>query len=155
MSDPTRREFVTTSVLVAGACLICPECTEAADPPASTANTVDAGAIADYAKDGVFDKFAKKDKGAVLLIRQDGKLYAPTSICTHKNCALKVKEGVLTCPCHGSKYSNEGAPNKGPAKKSLARYAISKDDKGHVVVDKTKKFEQDAWGDEAAFIKLT
>ena len=157
MSNLNRRQFVAAAAAMAcGAAMPCQWCMGAEaeqpkdDKPQST--TVDAGALSDYAKDGVWDKFAKSDK--VLIVRHEGKLFAPSATCTHKKYTLRLKEGVIVCPGHGSRFTEMGVPIKGPAKVPLFRYGISKDDKGHVIVDKTKQFEEKKWDEEGAFLKV-
>ncbi len=165
MSDLNRRDFVAaTAVAVACACAC--ELAEAQDTPPSpppgggpgggahgpvNKGTIDVGPKADYAKDGITDKWPKADR--VMIVRNDGKIYAVNSTCTHKTCATKFKDPDIVCPCHGSKFSVQGTPTKGPAKVSLSRYAISVDDKGHLIVDRDKQFEEKKWDDEGASVK--
>jgi len=161
--DLNRRSFLITTAAAACAAITCEHClAQAADEKegkqekeektSSDTTSVDAGPLTGYAKDGVFDKFAKKPD-RVLLVRQGGKLYALSSICSHKKSTIRLKEGVLECPAHKSRFSNAGKPTKGPAKLPLIRFALSTDDKGNVIVDKTKTFEEKDWEKEGAFIK--
>ena len=163
MSELNRRQFVVTAaVTAAAACCAC-EMAQAADAPAGgdqhdrphgplPKGPFDAGPKSNYSKDGVTDTFAKKER--ILIIRHDGKIYAPTATCTHKNCAVKLKGEDIVCPCHGSKYSIEGTSTKGPAKGSLYRYAIKVDEKGHVIVDRDKQFEEKDWDKDGASISV-
>src|SRR4051812_41264059 len=134
MSDLNRREFVT---IAAAACAACACSIAQAEeqapggpgaprtPPPPNVGTVNVGKKTKYDKDGVNDEFAKPKR--VLVVRNEGKIYAPTATCSHKNCAVKLKGTEITCPCHGSKFSLQGTPTKGPAKTSLYRYGISVD----------------------------
>jgi len=163
--DLNRRELVVVAAtLAACACAneLLPSTTEAAPPPpggptaggsgSSGGGTIDIGTAKDYPKDGAYDKFAKNDK--LIVVRSGEKLYATTAICTHKSCVLSGATNELRCRCHGSRFGLDGNPTKGPAKSPLARFAIAK--KGdHFIVDKSKKFDQDKWDDEAASAKLT
>jgi nitrite reductase/ring-hydroxylating ferredoxin subunit len=158
MSELNRRQFVAFAASAA-ACACCATCgiAGAAEKPGSApasaamAKTpVDVGPKTDFATDGITDKFAKSHR--VLIVRHEGKIYAPTATCTHKNSALKLKDGELVCPSHGSKYSVQGTPTKGPAKGSLFRYGISVDDKGHIIVNRAKQFAEKQWDDEGASI---
>jgi Rieske Fe-S protein len=116
------------------------------------AGGLDVGTAKDFPKDGPYDKFAKSDK--LIVVRSGDKLYATTAVCTHKSCVLAGGGNELRCRCHGSRFNLEGSPTKGPASKPLARYAIAM--KGdHIIVDKSRKFEQDKWGDDAAAVKLS
>ena len=162
MSDLNRREFVIATAVAAGACACCGEELLAADPPASApasaAGPVDVGTKADYPKDGTInDKLAKPKELRILVVRNEGKIYAINSTCTHKNCAVKAGKdpGDIVCPCHGSKYSLHGTATKGPAKGSLFRYGISVNDKGRIMVDKSKQFPEKQWDDAGASIPAT
>jgi cytochrome b6-f complex iron-sulfur subunit len=158
--DLNRREFVTLATVAAAACACacCGETALAGEPPGPTPPTalqktpVDVGPKADYAKDGVIDKFAKSHR--VLVVTNEGKIYAICGTCTHKNCATRVKEGIITCPCHGSKFSNQGTVTKGPAKASLFRFGLSVNDKGNIIVDRAKQFSEKQWDDAGASIPV-
>src|SRR5437868_824261 len=170
MSDEmNRRQFVSLGVAAIAATAACGACCGLAHaeeqhsatggggpttgPSSPFAKTpVDVGAKTDYASDGPYDKFNRSHR--VLIIRHDGKIYAPTATCTHKNAVLKVKDGALVCPSHGSKFSLEGTHTKGPAKASLYRYAISTNDQGHLIVDRAKQFPEKEWDNEGASIKV-
>lgn len=81
---------------------------------------------------GVTEKFIRSHK--VAIIRVGSKVFAESAICTHKACSLKVINAELRCPCHGSKFDNDGKPTKGPAKDGLSRYGVAVKD-GHLIVD--------------------
>jgi Rieske Fe-S protein len=49
-----------------------------------------------------------------------------SSVCTHAGCKVsKIEDGTIDCPCHGSKFSLEGAVVHGPAKDPLEAKAVS------------------------------
>jgi Rieske Fe-S protein len=49
-----------------------------------------------------------------------------SSVCTHAGCKVsKIEDGTIDCPCHGSKFSLEGAVVQGPAKDPLEAKAVS------------------------------
>src|SRR5436190_23082277 len=100
--DLTRREFV----VAAGAAAACVSCSDAMVEAAAETRTIDAGALSDYAQNGVYDRFAKSDK--IMLVRNGDRLYATTAICSHRNCTIKPVGSEMRCPCHGSRYSIEG-----------------------------------------------
>ena len=156
MSEINRREFVVASAVAACcACACGTVLAEGADdhhsaPPGK--GILDVGTKDSYSKDGITDKWTKTDR--VLIIRNDGRIYAANSTCPHKNCAVRSKEGELACPCHGSRFSLEGTAVKGPARGSLYRYGISVDDKGHLIVDKSKQFAEKNWDDDGAYVKV-
>ena len=156
MSDLNRREFVVlaTAAATACACACGAETAQAGEPPASKAplpkGPFDCGPKTKYASDGIVDEYAKKER--ILIVRHEGKIYAPTSTCTHKNCAVKLKEKEIVCPCHGSKFTIQGTSLKGPAKGSLFRYAIKVNENGNLIVDRDKQFDEKQWEDPAAFV---
>jgi len=62
--------------------------------------------------------------------------YAMSSICTHLGCITRWQEdeGIIACPCHGSKFTRAGDVITGPAPRPLPRLAIGLE-KGELVVD--------------------
>ena len=46
-------------------------------------------------------------------------LYAISSVCTHLGCIVKPTPDGFECPCHGSKFSGDGAVLSGPAPQPL------------------------------------
>ena len=76
----------------------------------------------------------------VFIVRaKEGYFYALSAVCTHLGCITnwKAEEGIVACPCHGSKFDREGNKIAGPAPRSLTRFAMSLDDQGRLVVDKS------------------
>ncbi len=159
MSDMNRRNFLVVAGAAAAAVLSLPVLQAHAEPPAGGPATkpskpIDVGTLKSFDKDGVTATWAKKS-GHFFIIREDGKLYACTSLCTHKNRPLQVKGDELYCPAHKSEFTFQGTVTAGPAKRSLPRYGISVDDSGHVLVDCTKEFTESKWDDAASFVKIS
>ena len=158
--EVNRREFVTLTVAAAAACACAcgAEPALAGEPPgpvpkgALEKTPVDVGPKGDYTKDGLNDKFSKSHR--VIMVTNGGKIYAVCSTCTHKNCATKVKDGEINCGCHGSKFTVQGTPTKGPAKVALFRLGLSVTDQGNIVVDRAKQFDEKHWNDEGASISV-
>jgi cytochrome b6-f complex iron-sulfur subunit len=154
MSDVNRREFVALTIAAAGACA-CASTAYGAEAAAATSGPVDVGTMADYPQDGhINDALAKPKELRILVVRNEGKIYACNSTCTHKNCAVRAKDGEIICPCHGSKYSLHGTSTKGPAKGSLFRYGISVNEAGRIMVDRSKQYEEKQWDSAGAFITV-
>jgi cytochrome b6-f complex iron-sulfur subunit len=156
MPEMNRRDFLLATGVAAAAVLSLPVLqgtAAAAAAPTMPDKPVDVGPLKDYDKDGVTEKFAKKPN-FLYIVRKDGKLFACLSLCTHKYHAMTVKDDEFYCPAHKSEFSLQGTVTAGPAKQSLPRYAISTDDKGHVIVDCTKEFPESKWDDSASFITI-
>jgi cytochrome b6-f complex iron-sulfur subunit len=164
MSDLNRRNFVTLAVVAAAAtCAACACEAQAQEKSAEEKEKeskkplpkgpFDVGPKSGYDKDGVTDKFAKAER--ILIVRHEGKIYAPTATCTHKNCAVKVNtKQEIACGCHGSKFTIQGTSMKGPAKGSLGRYAIKVDDKGNLIVNRDKQFAEKEWDSAEAYVTV-
>ncbi len=146
MNQLNRRQFIAFTA--AGACAYCLGVADAQTPN----EPFDAGTINDYPDDGVYDAFRKSHKA--LIIRNAGRIYAATAVCTHKSQTLRVKEGELGCPAHGSQFSIEGLPTKGPANRPLNRLGVSLNESGRIMVDPARTFDQEQWNDPQAVIKL-
>jgi cytochrome b6-f complex iron-sulfur subunit len=106
-----------------------------------------------------------KQRFAVWLVRtaydqwgMAGGIYALSTVCTHLGCTPNWLEAEqkFKCPCHGSGYYKTGVNFEGPTPRPLERYAISLADDGQILVDKSRKFQQEKgeWTNPAAFLKL-
>lgn len=45
--------------------------------------------------------------------------------CTHAGCALTVKNAGIECPCHGSRFTLDGAVQRGPATEPLVARPVT------------------------------
>jgi cytochrome b6-f complex iron-sulfur subunit len=89
---------------------------------------------------GVDERF--KDTQSVWLVKtSQNTMYALSTVCTHLGCTPNwlTSEQKFKCPCHGSGFRPTGLNYEGPAPRPLERFAISFDDTGNIVVDKSKK----------------
>lgn len=155
-----RREFLVGTAAVGCACAAGCPFAYGADANGADSGTVDIGTAADYPKDGAYDRFAKKPH-SLIVVREAGKLYVLTAVCTHKKKQLKVEEAEIVCTAHDSPFTNQGVPkpktkegDETPAKDPLDRFAISRGADGHLIVDKSKRFAKGQWDDPASFVKL-
>lgn len=143
--DMNRRQFVG---VVAGACAGC-----LCGVRAVSADPVDAGDVAKYAKEGIYADFAE-EKGFFLVRRKD-RIYAVSNLCSHKSHTLMPdpdNAGQIKCDKHGSIFTAEGLVTKGPAKQPLLHLGIKLDAGKRIVVEPTVQFEKKDWDKAGAFI---
>lgn len=144
----SRRRFVALS----SGCLLCGAGARRA--LGATDKPIDIGELKDYPKDEISEKFIRYD---IFIVRNHGKLFASTAICPHKGNYLLLdpqNPGRIICSGHDSNFDPEGIPTGGPARRALARYAISVNDKGRVIVDTSREFPQAQWEDKASYVTV-
>ncbi len=99
-----------------------------------------------------------KQRFGVWLVRDAEGIYALSTVCTHLGCTPNWLEAEqkFKCPCHGSGYYKSGINFEGPTPRPLERFAISLADDGQILVDKSRKFQQEKgeWSAPASFLKL-
>ena len=71
---------------------------------------------------------------SVALYRDAKGIYAVSLVCTHLGCIVKTATDGFECPCHGSRFSADGAVLKGPAPRALPWVKVSGSG-GNYVVD--------------------
>ena len=122
-----RREFLLlTAVFAAG-------CGSAAADASHKDQVVNAGAIANYAADGVYSKFIYR---GFFIVRRGEKLFALSAICTHQKCRLIAEpDRSFYCKCHGSKFDAKGKVTLGPAKRDLPELQTSVNERGELLVN--------------------
>ena len=108
-----------------------------------------------YEEGKVIDKY--KDQNA-WIVRNGGIIYALSTTCTHLGCTPNwlEREEKFKCPCHGSGFKITGINFEGPAPRPLERWAVAVGEDGQLVVDKSKKFQQERgeWTNSESFIKV-
>lgn len=103
--------------------MACSGSDEAIDPgPAGES----VGSVSDF-EDGAF--VARTSTGLqIVVLDVDGEVRAFTAVCPHANCTVRLKEGMLDCPCHGSLFStDDGSVQRGPAREGLEPVAVTLD----------------------------
>ena len=94
----------------------------------------------------------------VWIVREQGKIFALSTVCTHLGCTPNWLETdrKFKCPCHGSGFKSSGVNFEGPAPRPLERYRIYLANDGQIVVDKTKAFKQEKgeWNRSESFLKV-
>ena len=97
-----------------------------------------------------------KEKFGVWIVRVAEGIYALSTICTHLGCTPNWldTEQKFKCPCHGSGFYRTGINFEGPAPRPLERLKISLADDGQILIDKSKKFQQEKgeWNNPDSFL---
>jgi nitrite reductase/ring-hydroxylating ferredoxin subunit len=96
------------------------------------------------------DKFIKTDH--IVVTRENGKIFASSSKCTHLGGDVRIEGNQLFCPRHKAYYTAEGAIVSGPPKTALPRYAIAVEAGGHLIVDTSKQYVESQWSDPGSFV---
>ena len=66
---------------------------------------------------------------------------AVSTTCTHLGCIVSPSDTGYSCPCHGSRYDQDGNVTGGPAPKPLAWYKVSLAPNGELEVDKNQEIK--------------
>lgn len=72
----------------------------------------------------------------ICVVREGNKLAAISTTCTHLGCIVGLSETGFACPCHGSRFDQDGNVTGGPAPRPLPWYKISMAPNGEIEVDK-------------------
>lgn len=125
----SRREFlILTGTFVAGCGLV--RTSGAAFTGAE--RMVNAGLASKYAADGVYATFRNH---GFFIVRRSEKLFALSSICTHRRCKLNVeRDHSFYCPCHGSTFDPGGHVTEGPARRDLPVFPTFVNENGQLLV---------------------
>ncbi len=76
------------------------------------------------------------DARRVCIVREGSQLAAISTTCTHLGCIVAPSETGFACPCHGSRFDQDGNVTGGPAPRALPWYKVSLLPNGEVEVDK-------------------
>ena len=110
----------------------------------------------DFTIDMVDTRF--KTEHGVWIVRNKEGIYALSTVCTHLGCTPNwlSNERKFKCPCHGSGFRITGIHFEGPAPRPLERFKVYRADDGQIVVDKTKKFQQEKgeWENSESFLNI-
>jgi len=74
----------------------------------------------------------------VYIVRTGEGFCAVSAVCTHLGCITqwKPEANQIACPCHGSKFTPEGAKISGPAPAPLPHFSITLTADGELLVNK-------------------
>jgi nitrite reductase/ring-hydroxylating ferredoxin subunit len=105
-------------------------------PPFTKANKVfTIGRLYDFQ----IDTFTLMSKQRVFVLRDHEGVRAMSAECTHLGCVLDHTDNGFQCPCHGSRFDEQGKVIAGPAPRSLACYKVDLAPDGQLRVDLNNK----------------
>lgn len=84
-------------------------------------------------------------KEKVAVIREGDKMAAISITCTHLGCIVGIADNGFACPCHGSRFDQDGNVTGGPAPAPLPWFELTLAPNGELVVDKGKKIDAGKW----------
>lgn len=68
-------------------------------------------------------------------LRHDSKGYFAISIkCTHLGCTVDKPGETFECPCHGSRFDENGILTRGPATRDLPSLRVELNEEGNLIV---------------------
>lgn len=121
--ETTRRGMLAGVGLVglAGTVIACGSKGSSSDDGKSGGSAKDGGALAKTSDIPVGGGKVFADDKVVVTQPKQGEFEAFSAVCTHRGCTVdKVSDGVIQCPCHGSRYSvKDASVVGGPAPKPL------------------------------------
>jgi Rieske Fe-S protein len=123
-----RRQFLLLTAGLATGCQVVTQVGTAA----RAARQVNAGPIENYFNEGVYTNYRNL---GFFVIRQGDKLFALSSVCTHRKCKLSAEtDRSFYCKCHGSTFDPAGHVTHGPAKLDLPTLPAYTNRQGELVV---------------------
>ncbi len=72
----------------------------------------------------------------ICVVREGNHLAALSTTCTHLGCIVRLSDTGFACPCHGSRFDQDGQVTGGPAPRPLPWFKISLAPNGEIEVDK-------------------
>ncbi len=81
----------------------------------------------------------------VFLVRKGNTFRCVSAICTHLGCIVNRAEGGYHCPCHGSRFDEQGKVKSGPAPRPLDWFAVALTKDNRLLVDKGQRVGADKY----------
>ncbi len=89
--------------------------------------------LGDIANFPVGSRTVRSDIPAVI-INRNGEIVAQSLVCTHLGCTLDESPTGFDCPCHGSRFDEDGNVLTGPAQKPLKTLRVELLEGGRLVL---------------------
>ena len=83
-----------------------------------------------------------EDRRLFLFNGPDG-FFTVSSVCTHLGCNVKRVASGFECPCHGSRFDENGRVLHGPAPTPLSWFSLSLSPRGELIVDLERRVGPD------------
>ncbi|MBI5828610.1 MAG: ubiquinol-cytochrome c reductase iron-sulfur subunit [Chloroflexi bacterium] len=135
MPDVSRRDFLTLlrDGLLAGSGLLALGgltrfLSYQTEPPPTT--EFDLGPAANYP---IGSRTRLPEVPAILIHNASG-FSALSLVCTHLGCTVEQKVDGSICPCHGSRYDEQGNVLRGPANRPLRALRVEPNAGGHLIL---------------------
>jgi len=97
--------------------------------------TINAGKPGNYP----LDSLTLDVNSGIYIVHSKEGFFSLSAVCTHLGCltAWKPDLGIIACPCHGSKFQQNGQKIEGPAPKPLPWKRMWVNDDGDLMVDRS------------------
>ena len=82
-----------------------------------------------------------RDVERVCIVREGNRMAAISTTCTHLGCIVGIADTGFACPCHGSRYDQDGNVTGGPAPNPLPWYQVSLAPNGELEIDKNSQVD--------------
>lgn len=127
----SRRDFVTTAANAAGL-VVLSACGDGFVSAPQNIVVLPSGPlvikVADLADLATVGKLVKVPSRFIAVKRVDANQFeAYSMVCTHQGCTIDIVGQEFHCPCHGSRFRDDGGVLEGPATKSLGKLTTSYD----------------------------
>jgi cytochrome b6-f complex iron-sulfur subunit len=77
----------------------------------------------------------------ICVVREGNRLAAISTTCTHLGCIIGLSDTGFACPCHGSRFDQDGNVTGGPAPRPLPWFKVSLAPNGEIEIDKDSEIE--------------
>lgn len=74
----------------------------------------------------------------VFIVRRGNTFRCLSAVCTHLGCTVNRADHGYHCPCHGSRFNNQGKVVGGPAPRPLPWFFVALSKDGRLLVDKSQ-----------------